>query len=86
MSTTSSRDTRKTSGEASAVGARNDDSSLFSLESLMRVEQASTVGSATKEDSRPYRLEIGGLDIEDASPGYMKIFKPVYHVKENNAG
>ena len=31
-------------------------------------------------------LEIGGLDIEDASPGYMKIFKPVYHVKETNAG
>lgn len=31
-------------------------------------------------------LEIDGLDIEDASPGYMKIFKPVYHVKETNAG
>jgi hypothetical protein len=31
-------------------------------------------------------LEISGLDIEDASPGYMKIFKPVYHVKETNAG
>ena len=51
MSTTSSRDTRKTSSEASAVGARNDDSSLFSLASLMRVEHASAVGSATTEDS-----------------------------------
>ena len=28
-------------------------------------------------------LEIGGLDIEDATKG---IFKPVYHVKETNAG
>jgi hypothetical protein len=45
------RDSNGGLSEPGAVGARNDDSSLFSLESLSRVEHASPVATATREDS-----------------------------------
>ena len=68
MSKMSGRDSKSELCEMGSVGARNDDSSLFSLESLKRVEQASAVATATKEDSGLIDLHALGAIEKNAGP------------------